>query len=333
MEEPSHYRVLSSKHGDDVLQLLTVKERESSMQDFHSLDTMPEGKCAELFSLVDELLVDRERIKQLDETINNMQHKVLDARKQATEEEEKVDELKKKLLNVKKAEGPNFKDLGKLRADAQKLKEQFGKLNKDSRLRAGLLEALTGPGVSARYNIPAALNTDQYESFVDCSTSELISTINAIREYKDQGSGAEELTNIRTGIRKRQEKLERLKEENDGLRCREDQLKRNNALQEKLLEQKNKLSFMKREAGEARDKIVEAMADKETEDEMAGGLSHLNPVSIVNFFLSAGASAETQTAAQKARKKALEAAAINHAAAQANGKSALTGRRRRKKRG
>ena len=43
LEDPSHFRLLMSKHGEE-LGHYSVKERMQALHDFHNLGSIPEGK-------------------------------------------------------------------------------------------------------------------------------------------------------------------------------------------------------------------------------------------------------------------------------------------------
>ena len=84
-EIPSHYRILTSKHEPELLHL-SENERKCLLDDFMNLAAIEntDGKeSQELFDLSDQILTERNGIKEMDEQIVEIKHRSLEKRKEA----------------------------------------------------------------------------------------------------------------------------------------------------------------------------------------------------------------------------------------------------------
>ena len=333
LEDPSHFRLLMSKHGEE-LGHYSVKERMQALHDFHNLGSIPEGKSQDLFNMCDKILSNRDQVKQLDDEINEIQHNVLDARKEAAEEEENVSILQQKIKDVKKSEGPNYKTLPILEKSIQKQRKNLAKMGRDQALKQGVYDALLGSSAPERYRVPKGLSEKDFGTFAGMSSSDLLNTCNALRLFLAQDSGASNVMESMKIVQETAENLEKLREENEDLRIRDRLSQENEALEDQIRKQEKKYARMKRSAAEEKEKRIEAMAVKETEEEMVSGLSPFNPVSIVNFFFGVGGDAEEAdvlTKAERAKRKAIETHIVNSSVALMEGSGSLVEKKKSRK--
>ena len=112
-EIPSHYRILTSKHDPELLQL-DENERKCTLEDFKNLAGIEntDGKeSQELFDLLDQILTERTAVKEMEEQIVEIKHRTLEKRKEALNSDDQLEELGRKINDIKKIDGPSYKTI------------------------------------------------------------------------------------------------------------------------------------------------------------------------------------------------------------------------------
>ena len=285
-EIPSHYRILTSKHEPELLHL-SENERKCLLDDFMNLAAIEntDGKeSQELFDLSDQILTERNAIKEMDEQIVEIKHRSLEKRKEALNSDDHVEELKRKINNVKKIDGPSYKTTAQSEKFIERLRKSLSKHNRSDLLRKGISDSLIGKNKPSRYKAPKQLKPNDISSFADFSGADLLNACNAIRLYLSLDSGANDVLKCMDDIKKQKKVLEDLIQANEDLAKRKGLTDDNKSLDKKLQEANEKFKKMELDAYKDKEKRIEELAVAETEDELTHGMNPLNPVSMVNFF-------------------------------------------------
>ncbi len=303
-ELPSHYRILTSKHDPELLQL-DENERKCTLEDFKNLAGIEntDGKeSQELFDLLDQILTERTSIKEMEEQIVEIKHRRLEKRKEALNSDDRVEEVERKINDIKKIDGPSYKTITQSQKTIERLRKSLSKHNRSKLLRKGVANVLVGKDKPSRYNAPKEFQPEDISSFADFTAADLLNACNAIRLCLSLDSGANDVLKCMNEIKIQKKTLEDLIQKNEDLAKRKGLTDDNNRLDEKLKVATEKLKKLEGDAYRDKEKRIEELAIAETEDELTHGMNPLNPVAMINFFFG---SPQTKDATETNQGKVL----------------------------